>query len=139
MATNRFPQWGDSGESPPTGFEYQGGDQVNEKHLDYLWYALNAQVDDLISDINTVDTKDVEDFSTSGAAETVPVSQGDGTVQMEQFELDRPVAQFGYGLLVGQTLESDESLYIPSDNSMVVADKYEDQGDLQVDGVLKVI
>lgn len=139
MATNRFPQWGDSGESPPTGFEYQGGDQVNEKHLDYLWYALNAQVDDLISDIETVDGKDVEDFSTSGSSGTVPISQGDGTLAMESFELDRDIAQFGFGLMVGQTLESNESLTIPSDNSMVVADKYDDQGDLTINGVLKIV
>lgn len=139
MATNRFPQWGDAGESPPTGFQYNGGDQVNEKHLDYLWYALNAQVDELITDIDTVDNKDIEQFSTSGAADTVPISQGNGTVQMQSLVLDRDVAQFGFGLMVGQTLPSTESLTIPSDNSMVVADKYDDQGSLTVNGVLKVI
>ena len=53
---------------------------------------------------------------------------------------DNPIPKIvSYGLLNRQTLPSDESLYIPSDNSMVVADKYDDQGDLQVDGVLKVI
>lgn len=35
--TNPFPSWGETGSSPPSGFSYSGGDQVNEKHLDYLW------------------------------------------------------------------------------------------------------
>ena len=46
--TNRFPEWGKTGEEPPLGFEYDGGDQVNEKHLNYLWSAIKLQTDDFI-------------------------------------------------------------------------------------------
>lgn len=45
---NDFPNWGESGEYPPNGFFYEGGDQVNEKHLDALWDG----IDDHISNIN---------------------------------------------------------------------------------------
>lgn len=54
--TNRFPQWGDTGETPPDGFEYEGGDQVNEKHLDYLWDAIQKQTADIISEFNIRET-----------------------------------------------------------------------------------
>ena len=47
--TNRFPEWGKTGEEPPLGFEYSGGDQVNEKHLNYLWSAIKLQTDDFIT------------------------------------------------------------------------------------------
>ena len=47
--TNRFPEWGKKGETPDVGFQYGGGDQVNEKHLNYLWYAIEKQTDDFIT------------------------------------------------------------------------------------------
>lgn len=40
--TDRFPSWGEEGEFPPTGFFYEGGDQVNEKHLDALWNGIKG-------------------------------------------------------------------------------------------------
>ena len=47
--TNRFPLWGREGEIPDDGFEYKGGDQVNEKHLNYLWDKIQKQTDDFIT------------------------------------------------------------------------------------------
>ena len=50
--TNRFPLWGRQGETPDDGFEYEGGDQVNEKHLNYLWDASQKQAADFIEKTN---------------------------------------------------------------------------------------
>jgi hypothetical protein len=54
--TDRFPDWGETGESPPTGFFYEGGDQVNEKHLDYLWNSVKGLEDDVQSALNDIDS-----------------------------------------------------------------------------------
>lgn len=51
-----FPPWGDSGERPADNFNYQGGDQVNEKHLDYLWYAVGQLEDEVRSALTDVDS-----------------------------------------------------------------------------------
>lgn len=64
--TDLFPPWGDNGERPPDNFQYDGGDQVNEKHLDYLWYEVGelekevrAALEDIDSDKDgTVDNAD---------------------------------------------------------------------------------
>jgi len=53
--TNRFPEWGKTGEEPPLGFEYNGGDQVNEKHLNYLWSAIKLQTDDFIARTDAIE------------------------------------------------------------------------------------
>ena len=50
--TNRFPLWGREGEIPDDGFEYEGGDQVNEKHLNYLWDSSQKQAADFIAKTN---------------------------------------------------------------------------------------
>ena len=51
-----FPNWGDSGEQPPSGKDYQGGDNVNEKHLDYLWNSLYELEDDVRSALEDIDS-----------------------------------------------------------------------------------
>lgn len=42
---NDFPSWGETGTLPAGGFFYQGGDQVNEKHLDALWHNVKTHFD----------------------------------------------------------------------------------------------
>lgn len=49
--TNNFPSWGETGTYPNNGFFYQGGDQVNEKHLDALWNGIEQHVGELITGI----------------------------------------------------------------------------------------
>jgi len=49
--TNDFPNWGEVGEFPIAGFFYEGGDQVNEKHMDALWNGINTQFDEFIAGI----------------------------------------------------------------------------------------
>jgi len=44
---NNFPSWGETGEFPQSGFFYEGGDQVNEKHLDALWNGIKTHIDNL--------------------------------------------------------------------------------------------
>lgn len=44
---NQFPSWGESGEYPQSGFFYEGGDQVNEKHMDALWNGVKTHIDNL--------------------------------------------------------------------------------------------
>lgn len=54
--TERFPSWGESGEFPAAGFFYEGGDQVNEKHLDALWNGINGLEEDVQSALNDIDS-----------------------------------------------------------------------------------
>jgi hypothetical protein len=54
--TDRFPDWGETGESPPDGFFYRGGDQVNEKHLDYLWNSIKEFEREVQSALNEIDS-----------------------------------------------------------------------------------
>ena len=54
--TDRFPSWGETGQSPGAGFFYEGGDQVNEKHLDYLWNSLKGLEDDVQAALNDIDS-----------------------------------------------------------------------------------
>lgn len=42
---NDFPSWGETGALPTAGFFYEGGDQVNEKHLDALWHNVKTHFD----------------------------------------------------------------------------------------------
>ncbi|UBF23181.1 hypothetical protein M1M34_gp030 [Haloarcula tailed virus 2] len=49
--TNVWPSWGQNGELPPVGFFYEGGDRVNEKHLDALWDSLHDEWNELIAGI----------------------------------------------------------------------------------------
>lgn len=49
--TNPWPSWGETGELPPDGFFYEGGDQVNEKHLDALWNTTRTEKGNLIDGI----------------------------------------------------------------------------------------
>jgi hypothetical protein len=53
---DRFPSWGESGASPADGFFYEGGDQVNEKHLDYLWSSIKGLEDDIQAALNDIDS-----------------------------------------------------------------------------------
>jgi len=70
---DRFPTWGETGESPPDGFFYEGGDQVNEKHLDYLWDSIDALRDDTNAALSDLDSDadgvvDEADAVTSGGS-----------------------------------------------------------------------
>lgn len=49
--TNEFPDWGDTGELPDNGFFYEGGDQVNEKHLDGLWHNVQTHFDEVHTEL----------------------------------------------------------------------------------------
>ena len=60
---NQFPLWGREGESPADGFEYEGGDQVNEKHLNYLWNASRVQAEDTIEELERLDGR-IDDTNT---------------------------------------------------------------------------
>jgi hypothetical protein len=68
--SDRFPSWGETGESPGAGFFYEGGDQVNEKHLDYLWNSLKGLEDDVQGALNDIDSDSdgVVDKADAGAA-----------------------------------------------------------------------
>jgi len=89
--TDRFPDWGETGESPPNGFFYEGEDQVNEKHLDYLWNSVKGLEDDVQSALDDIDSDsdgnvDAADTATDATNVTSTYkgndidSDGDGTV-----------------------------------------------------------
>lgn len=51
-----IPNWGDTGERPSDNFNYQGGDQVNEKHIDYLWASVGSLEDEVRSALQDIDS-----------------------------------------------------------------------------------
>lgn len=84
---NRFPDWGEAGESPDVGFFYEGGNQVNEKHLDYLWNNVNGLEEDVIAALNDIDSDGDGKVDAADAADTASAykgndidSDGDGKV-----------------------------------------------------------
>lgn len=50
-----FPPWGDSGARPADNFDYEGKDQVNEKHFDYLWDNVGALENEVRSALTDID------------------------------------------------------------------------------------
>ena len=85
--TDRFPDWGETGESPPTGFFYEGGDQVNEKHLDYLWNSVKGLEDDVQAALDDIDNDSDGKVDAAESADTATLvkgkdidSNGDGIV-----------------------------------------------------------
>ena len=129
--TNRFPEWGKTGEEPPLGFEYDGGDQVNEKHLNYLWSAINLQTDDFIErtdeieeelqsevtrlegDIND-NTTDIESLETSFDDHSDRHAH-DGADEIEITELS------------GRTGEEDQVAVVQADGTLA----YDDAGGVE--------
>jgi microcystin-dependent protein len=87
--TDLFPSWGDSGEQPPDGFQYDGGDQVNEKHLDYLWSSVGSLEDEVRAALDDLDDDgdgvvDEADYANDADASTFKGNDldanGDGVV-----------------------------------------------------------
>lgn len=77
---NEFPSWGEAGEYPSAGFFYDGGDQVNEKHLDALWNGVEKHVGNL----NTAIRDRVRDFQGNAVIDTgLVASQGSGTREVD--------------------------------------------------------
>jgi hypothetical protein len=71
---NRFPTWGEEGEFPPDGFFYSGGDQVNEKHLDALWYnieQLETETRSALTDIDSNNDGVVDKADSSKETESI--------------------------------------------------------------------
>jgi len=67
--TNNFPDWGDTGTSPPNGFQYSSGDQVREDHLDYLWYEVDTLAESLVNEFERYDSDN------SGVVDEAEVAQ----------------------------------------------------------------
>lgn len=53
LEDRKFPQWGDSGEAPPDGQMYEGGDTYNSEYVDYLWNNLHLLEEDIIEKFNS--------------------------------------------------------------------------------------
>lgn len=64
--SNNFPQWGKDGTFPSSGFFYEGGDQVNSKHLNALWDELNKLFGDIVSAFES----DYFDVANSGVVDS---------------------------------------------------------------------
>jgi hypothetical protein len=74
-----FPPWGDGGEIPPDNFQYDGGDQVNEKHLDYLWDKVGGLEDEVRSALTDIDSdKDGSVDNADNADEYANTAPADG-------------------------------------------------------------
>jgi hypothetical protein len=88
---DRFPTWGETGESPPDGFFYEGGDQINEKHLDYLWDNLDALRDDANAALTDIDSDsdgvvDEADALTNGGSLLGDLNAADGETLWDESE-----------------------------------------------------
>jgi len=95
---DRFPTWGEAGESPPDGFFYEGGDQVNEKHLDYLWDNLDALRDDANAALTDIDSDsdgvvDEADALTSGGSLLGDLNAADGETLWDESQSYIPQAR----------------------------------------------
>lgn len=79
-----IPPWGDSGERWPNNFQYQGGDQVNEKHLDYFISQVGVLEDDIRSALTDIDSDAdgvVDEADTANLYKGVDIdTDGDGVV-----------------------------------------------------------
>lgn len=79
-----IPPWGDSGEKPPDNKDYSGGDRVNEKHFDYLWYAVGQLEDEIRSALTDIDSDGdgvVDEADSANAYKGNDIdSDGDGVV-----------------------------------------------------------
>jgi hypothetical protein len=79
-----FPPWGDSGEEPAEGFSWDGGDIVNEKYLDYLYYwagSMEGGFRSALTDIDSDGDGVVDEAETANAYKGNDIdSDGDGVV-----------------------------------------------------------
>ena len=120
--TNRFPEWGKTGEEPPLGFEYNGGDQVNEKHLNYLWSAIKLQTDDFIEKTDDLqqeidsNSTDITSLETSFNDHSDRHAH-DGADEIEITELS------------GRTGQEDQVAVVQSDGTLA----YDDAGGVEPD------
>jgi hypothetical protein len=124
--TDRFPLWGETGELPPDGFLYKGGDQVNEKHLDALWHNIEEfenEVKDAFEQIDSDKDGIVDEADT--------LSQGGlpSDAATDIFTADG-------AFIGGDELEAGKSLTIKQDEYAVVGNSYTINGDAQIDGNL---
>lgn len=77
---NNFPSWGEVGEYPQDGFFYDGGDQVNEKHMDALWNGIESHFDNL----NTAIRDRVRDLDGNVVLDQgLVASEGSGTREVD--------------------------------------------------------
>ncbi len=83
---NEFPSWGEQGEYPSDGFFYEGGDQINQKHMDALWNGVNVHFNKLIEGVKDrvrdihgdLILDDGAAVSTTGTTREIEVSSSDG-------------------------------------------------------------
>jgi hypothetical protein len=75
--TERFPSWGETGEFPADGFFYEGGDQVNEKHLDALWNGVDVLEGEVRSALQDIDSDEDGVVDKADALATAATLDGD--------------------------------------------------------------
>jgi hypothetical protein len=106
--SDQFPIWGESGESPPDGFFYEGGDQVNEKHLDYLWdsvYTLETEVGDALNQIDSNGDGIVDEADAARSASTNFDLAGNALTDTTQDYLDLTGGGNDVRVGTGQSIE----------------------------------
>lgn len=105
--SNAFPPWGDTGQKPPDNKDYQGGEQVNEKHFDYLWDNLKGSFDDVYAHLK---------FDSVEAANSGVVRDGNAKI------LYRTQVPNGSSMKVTQaSLTKDGASAVPSNCDMALA------------------
>jgi hypothetical protein len=126
---DRFPNWGESGESPPDGFFYDGGDQVNEKHLDYLWDSVKGLEDDVQASLNDIDSNsdgrvDAADTATLVKGNDID-SDGDGKVDSANTaDTATSISDVNYSDLSNVTKIESGQATISSGNFLTIKSSY---------------
>jgi hypothetical protein len=116
-----FPPWGDTGERPSDNYQYDGGDQVNEKHLDYLWDSVSALEDEVRSALNDIDSDgdgivDEADTLTSGGNLKGDLETVNGEVIWDESQTHIPQARLQNDSITvnGDTVALGGSTTVPS-------------------------
>jgi len=134
--TDRFPDWGETGEFPPIGFFYEGGDQINQKHLDALWNGIKKFEDETRDALDDIDgdgdgVVDEADALTADGEFLGDVTNSSGTTIWDDSEnvvrlLEQHASDHSFGStdeieagdLAARNGAEGEALVVQSDNSL---------------------
>lgn len=129
-----FPTWGDSGEQPAENFQYDGEDQVNEKHFDYLWdslYTLEDQIRSALTDIDSDADGTVDEADSALLYKDNDIdSDGDGIVDEADYANDADASTYKGNDLDG---DGDGVVDEADDTTTVKGNDIDSDGDGKVD------
>lgn len=129
-----FPPWGDAGERPSDNKDYKGGDQVNEKHFDYLWKSAGDLENDLRTALQDIDNNedgivDEADSVTAGGVLKGDLTDSAASPQTIWDDLNKEIPDSALGTIDTTTLAADGDNDGNIDTTALAADPNND-GDI---------